>query len=242
MTRRVGNFSAGAASAIACHLGEVERIVYAETGSEDADNERFIRDCEASLFSVPVERVRSAKFRDTWDVWERERFLGGVHGAPCTRALKRIPLNAMTEEGDIIIIGYTAEEWRRAEALTDHRGDGFAFPLIESGLTKQACRAMLAEYGIAEPRVYALGFDHANCIPCSKAASGNYWLLMRKHFPDEFWRYAALERSIGKDRGQVWWKGGYIHLDELPDEAPRGEVETPACDLLCQIALDDGGR
>ena len=238
MPERVGNFSAGAASAIACRIGDVDRIVYAETGAEDADNERFVRECEQKLFSVPVERVRSKKFRDTWDVWERKRFLAGVHGAPCTRALKRIPLNASSTPGDVIIIGYTAEEWRRAEALTDHAGDGYAFPLIERGLTKEACRAMLSEWGVREPRVYALGFDHANCIPCSKATSGSYWQLIRKHYPEAFARYAALERSFGKDRGQVWWKGRYIHLDELPVEDPRGRIETPACDILCQIALE----
>ena len=62
----IGNFSAGAASAIACKVGAVDRIVYAETGSEDSDNSRFVRECEERLFDVPVERVRSAKFRDTW--------------------------------------------------------------------------------------------------------------------------------------------------------------------------------
>ena len=237
---RIGNFSAGAASAIACRLGSVDRIVYAETGSEDADNSRFIRDCEEHLFNVPVERVRSEKFRDTWEVWERERFLGSIQGAPCTRALKRIPLEEVCAVGDITIIGYTAEEERRAEALVEYAGDRFAFPLIDRGLKKEACLAMLAEFGVREPRVYALGFDHTNCIPCCKASSGNYWQLIRHHYPEEFTRYARLEREIGKGRGQVWWRGGYVFLDELPVEEPRGDVLTPACDLLCQIALDDG--
>ena len=239
---RIGNFSAGAASAVACALAKPERILYADTGSEDWDNERFRADCERKLFSVPVEVVRSAKYGSTWETWEGERYLAGVAGAPCTRFLKHRPLRAaVNHPHDVIIIGYTVEEGARAAHLDEIGDERFEYPLIERGITKDGARALLARWGIREPRVYGMGFGHANCIPCCKASSGDYWQRIRKYFPAEFERYAqAEERSFqrGRRRGQVYWSGEYMTLRELPVAEPKGVGEVPACDFLCQIAAD----
>ena len=46
MSRSIGWFSAGAASAVVMKLVKPEIIAYCETGSEDIDNHRFLEDCE----------------------------------------------------------------------------------------------------------------------------------------------------------------------------------------------------
>ena|ERR1035437_9818999 len=78
--------SAGASSAVAAKL-ELARgpavLVYTDPGSEHEDNARFLDDCE-EWFGQEVLRLKSEKYRDTWDVWEQTRYLVGPQGARCT--------------------------------------------------------------------------------------------------------------------------------------------------------------
>ena len=69
-------FSCGAASAVATKLaiesGRNVIPVYCETGAENKDNERFLSDCE-KWFGEKVHRIKSDKYEDTWDVWEKRK-------------------------------------------------------------------------------------------------------------------------------------------------------------------------
>lgn len=118
-TRRiVAHFSCGAASAVATKLSNPDVIWYAATGSEDEDNDRFMRDC-AEWFGCPIDIVKSRKYSDTWDVWERRKYISGIHGAPCTKELKLKPQILAQRPGDVHIFGYTADahDIKRAEML-----------------------------------------------------------------------------------------------------------------------------
>jgi hypothetical protein len=86
MTRTVSWFSCGAASAVATKLSEPDVIAYCDTGSEDFDNARFMLDCER-WFGMSVTKLKNEKWQDTWDVWEKRKFLSGISGAPCTSEL-----------------------------------------------------------------------------------------------------------------------------------------------------------
>lgn len=144
-------------------------IAYNVTGSEDVDNARFYKDCE-KWFGKKITRVESGKFRDTWDVWETRRYLRGQSGAPCTQELKIKPRLQFQRPDDIHIFGYTADrtDVKRAEGFRDHWPDlTVEFPLIERGITKSACLAMIESAGLRLPRVYSMGFPNANCIPLS---------------------------------------------------------------------------
>lgn len=239
MSRTVGWFSAGAASAIACRLARPDVIAYCETGAEHVDNERFLLDCE-DAFGWDVVRLKSTKYRDTWDVWERERYISGVNGAPCTRALKTKVRQEFERPGDVHVFGYTADkrDAARAEALRENWPDlQIETPLIERGLTKAACRAMLAGLGLHEPITYKLGFPNANCIPCGKSQSPAYYALVRKHFPPFFNRLATLSRELGARLVRI--DGERRFIDEIPLDYPVTEPLVPDCDLLCQIAEHD---
>ena len=65
--RRVAWFSCGAASALTAALSAPDVVAYCETNAEHPDNERFLTDCERA-FGFTVTRLRSDKYRDTWDV------------------------------------------------------------------------------------------------------------------------------------------------------------------------------
>jgi len=152
-------------------------VAYCETGSEHPDNKRFMADCE-HWFGKPVERLQSAEYADTWAVWEGRKYLAGVSGAPCTSELKVAPRLVFQRPNDAHVFGYTADaaDSERASRLRANYPElEIRTPLIERGITKTACLAMVESAGIALPPMYALGFQNNNCIPCVKATSPAYW-------------------------------------------------------------------
>jgi hypothetical protein len=235
MTRTVSWFSCGAASAIATKLSNPDVIAYCDTGSEDYDNRRFMNDCR-EWFQYGITILKNDKYRDTWDVWEKKRFLSGINGAPCTGELKVAPRLLFQRPYDVHVFGYTADsnDIRRFESFKEHYPDlAVIAPLIEKGITKAACIAMLRTMGVKEPRVYAMGFQNANCIPCVKATSPDYWALVRLHFPYEFNRMVALSRSLGVRLTRI--KGERIFIDEIPADHPTTKPIAPECDFLCSM-------
>lgn len=239
MARVVCWFSAGAASAVAAKLAlqqhDRENVVIARVviPSEHTDNDRFAADCQR-WFNHPIVELRSARYADTWDVWEKRRFLVGPKGALCTTELKKMVRHEFQLADDIQVFGYTAEEQDRADRF---RAQNFEVilqtPLIDARLNKADCLGMIERVGIELPTMYKLGYQNNNCIGCVKGGMG-YWNKIRKDFPDTFARMAALERTIGRSVT----KGTF--LDEL--DPTRGRYETEAdieCSLLCHSTLSD---
>lgn len=238
--RTVVWFSAGAASAVAAKLMLTEGdavVAYTNPGSEHPDNERFITDCER-WFDHDVVRLRSDRYRDTWQVWEERRFLVSPAGALCTAELKKRVRYAFEQPDDVQVFGYTAEEQYRADRFRQQNIEvNLRTPLIERGLTKSDCLALVDRAGIELPAMYRLGYRNNNCIGCVKGGMG-YWNKISRDFPDTFKRMALLEREIGHSLlsdtdGPVW-------LDEL--DPARGNAEDEPhfeCSLLCSIAESD---
>ncbi len=187
--RVVCRFSCGAASAVATKLALAKydrdriEITYSNPGSEHPDNVRFMADC-ARWFNHPITTLKPTKYANTWEVWEGERFIASRHGAPCTGFLKREPAYAFELPTDILIMGYTADETKRAARIREQNFERvIETPLIEAGLSKADCLGMLERAGIELPAMYKLGFQNNNCIGCPKGGRG-YWNMIRKHFPD----------------------------------------------------------
>jgi len=198
-----------------------------------------MRDCE-TWFGKLVECICSEKYHDTWDVWERRKYISGVSGAPCTVELKVAPRLLFQRPTDVHVFGYTADapDVDRATRLRETYPElSIKTPLIECGLTKAACLAMLNNIGIRIPALYELGFHNNNCIPCCKATSPDYWALVRKHFPQQFERMAKLSRSLNARLTRLGHDRAFI--DEIPDDWPTTLPVTPACDFLCHIAEQD---
>lgn len=236
MSRKVSWFSCGAASAIATKLSKPDVISYCETNSEHPDNKRFMREC-GKWFVKEITVLRNEKYVDTWDVWEKRQYISGVKGAPCTYELKVKPRLDFQLPGDIHIFGYTADarDVKRANDLRENWPNlNIETPLIDKGITKSACIAMLRTFGILEPITYEMGLPNANCIPCVKATSPNYWSLIRKLFPFEFWRICGLSRRLGAKLTRI--NGERIFLDQLPADWPVTDPIAPECDFLCSIA------
>ena len=230
-------FSAGASSAVAAKLMLARGpavIAYTDPGSEHPDNQRFIEDCER-WFGQEIVRLRSDVYRDTWQLWEERRFLVSPAGALCTAELKRKVRFRFQLADDLQVFGYTMEEASRADRFREQNpGIELVTPLIEMGLSKADCLAMIDRAGIDLPVMYRLGYDHNNCVGCVKGGMG-YWNKIRNDFPDVFSRMALLERDLGRTVIRV--NGEPVWLDEL--EPTRGNAATEPsieCSLLCELA------
>lgn len=235
-------WSTGAASAICARmiLREVPEATIArcETGNEDPDNYRFEADVMRRL-NRSVTLLQSEDYANVWDVWQRERYIAGNDGAPCTREMKIAPRLAFQRPTDIHVFGYTADKldvarFKRLQA--NYPELIIRAPLIEQGIFKAATIAMVENWGIALPRSYAMGFPNANCLQtgCGKASSPDYWSLYRHHFPDNFARTSAYSREIGARLTRI--NGERAYLDEIPADWPMTNPIVPACDFLCQLA------
>ncbi|MEN9492837.1 MAG: hypothetical protein RJA63_3286 [Pseudomonadota bacterium] len=246
MSRLVCQFSCGAASAVATKLMLAEApervaIVNAFISEEHPDNRRFLADCER-WFGRAVTVLRDEKYgASTLEVFRRERYLNGRAGAPCTRALKRKLLDKFRQPGDVMVLGFDADEADRLDDFRERFPDvPVRAPLIERSLGKADCLGLLERAGIELPAMYRLGFNNANCIGCVKGGMG-YWNHVRKTFHERFAQVAAVEREIGpsaylfRDRAT----GVRFGLDALPPDAGRHDEILPDCGLFCEAALHE---
>lgn len=237
--RVVAWFSAGAASAVATKLTlkefEGACIAYCDTGSEHPDNWRFIWECE-EWFGKDIILLKSKEYRDTWDVFERTRYLVGPYGARCTTELKKIVRREFQRPDDLHVFGFTCEEKARAERfrLQNPELESY-FPLVENQLSKVDCKGILERRGIELPIMYRLGYRNNNCIGCVKGGQG-YWNKIRRDFPEVFARMVKVERELNISINRVQRDGEHIRvfLDELDPDAGRYIEELDIeCDPLC---------
>lgn len=251
MPRTLVWFSACAPSAVAAKLVLGHRapkwvtedvvIAYTDPGSEHPDNLRFISDCER-WFGQEVLMLRSDIYKDTWDVWNKTRFLVGPTGARCTADLKRGVRFKFERPDDVQVFGFTIEEEHRAVRFREQNpGVDLRTPLIDAGLTKPECLAMVERAGLELPAMYHLGFKYNNCIGCVKGGIG-YWNHIRIHFPDTFDKMALLEREIdhailSEEVTEGSRKKSPVWLDELdPTRGNHADEPDIECGILCAIA------
>lgn len=213
-------------------------IVRIRIPNEHEDNDRFSADCE-KWFGQEVITLSSDKYADCWDVWERERYLAGIDGAPCTRALKvNVRKKFAAEWGaDMQAFGFTSEEVERANTFRMNNPElGLITPLITAGLSKGDCLAMVERAGIELPAMYRLGYRNNNCIGCVKGGAG-YWNKIRDDFPGTFARMADLESRLGVKLIKL--AEGRVSLEELDPGLGKVDDIDIECSLFCAIAEQD---
>lgn len=240
--RVLASFSAGDASFVACKLAldkyrdthEVH-VIRMLLDSEHPDNDRFTKDW-VRWSNWPIIELRSEKYRDSWGVWEDRKYIAGIMGAPCTTELKKKVRQAYQLHDDIHVLGYCKGEENRADRFRNNNPELFVdFPLIDAGLHKADCHALVRATGIELPTMYTLGFENNNCIGCPKGGAG-YWNMIRKHFPDRFQRMCELSRRLGARL--VKQDGQRVFLDELRPNTgrQRDEIEID-CSGYCGEVL-----
>jgi len=244
-------FSAGSTSAIAAKLSIDKHrmkypvvVCYCDTGSEHEDNIRFVKDCE-SWFNHPITMLKSEKYEDIWDVFEKTRYLVGPQGARCTTELKKkLRQKFQRPDNDIQVFGFDGSEEKRAN---DFRKNNIEViletPLLDQGLSKQDCLGLLDKAGIEIPAMYKLGYRNNNCLGCPKGYAG-YWNKIRKDFPEIFERMSLVEQELDisiirqKIKGQKERKR--IFLKDLEPNAGRYSSEPNIeCGVLCNVIWNE---
>jgi len=202
MSRIVSWFSCGAASAVATKLaisaGEPVTVAYCEVKEEHPDNMRFLKDC-GEWFGQEILILGNDKYsRSIYEVFDKTRYLVGPGGARCTGELKKEVRKNFELPGDTHVFGYTAEEVGRFDRFLDANNVDAIAPLIDHGLTKSDCLAMVDNAGIELPEMYKLGYQNNNCRGCVKASSPEYWKKIKQDFPEHFERMNAMEKHLGR--------------------------------------------
>lgn len=252
MSRIVCQFSCGAASAVATKIALAQHgdscvIINAYIANEHPDNRRFLADCEA-WFGRKVIVMRDRKHgADIVRVFRERGFIRGPRGAACTSTLKRDLLREFEQPGDVLVLGYDASEEDRLEDFYGRWPDRPAIaPLIERGLSKEDCKAMLQRAGIKLPAMYLLGYDNANCIGCVKGGEG-YWRAIREDFPEQFSAVAQAEADICDEKSYLLrhrsgpLKDKRFRLLDLPDGPAHRNEALPACSFFCELAEQEYG-
>lgn len=238
-------FSSGAASAVAAKLTVEKygticsvRLVNNPVREEDMDNLRFLHDIEAWI-GVEVEFARAIDYPNASavEVWDRRGGMAFPHGAPCTVHLKKEARQQWeaANKPDWHVLGFTKDERRRHERFTATERTNVLPVLIDAGLSKEDCFAILRDADIDLPAVYGRGYPNANCIGCVKATSPTYWNHVRVNDPEVFDDRAEQSRRLGAKL--VRHKGQRIFLDELPLDAVGRPLKSMApieCGLFCE--------
>jgi|TARA_R110000744_G_C19274651_1_gene552880 hypothetical protein len=252
MKRLISWFSCGAASAVAAKLaiaeskttGEEVVVAYCEVIEEHPDNARFLKDCE-KWFGQKIVILGNDKYkRSIYEVFDKTRYLAGHGGARCTLELKKNVRKKFEMPNDIQVFGYTVEEQNRVDNFIDANNYvDLRVPLIEKGLTKQDCLAMIENAGIELPAMYKLGYKNNNCMGCVKAQSPAYWKKIAIDFPEYFEAMSQQEQRLGVKICKTTIDGVAdvrIPLTELPDRIkPMDDTIDIQCGIFCHMAEDD---
>jgi 3'-phosphoadenosine 5'-phosphosulfate sulfotransferase (PAPS reductase)/FAD synthetase len=207
--RHIVMFSSGAGSwaaakrVAALHGTEALTLLFADTLMEDADNYRFLDQAAAN---VGGELVRLCEGRTPWQVYFDERFLGNHRVDPCSKILKRQIIDRWLRDqcdpaDTIVYVGIDWTEEHRYTRLAAQRaasgGWRYEAPLCDPPyLSKAAVLAWLQREGIQPPRLYAMGFPHANCGGfCVKAGIGHFANLLRV-MPERYAYHEQQEQAI----------------------------------------------
>jgi hypothetical protein len=141
--------------------------------------------------------------RTIWEVFRDNRFLGNTRLANCSKFLKQMPAREWIEancfpEDTVIYVGI---DWMETHRLPDIQKAYLPYraeaPLCEAPyIDSDDVLEMLAERNIDPPRLYKLGFQHANCGGgCVRAGQAQFATLL-EIMPTRYAAWEAEEEGI----------------------------------------------
>ena len=207
------SYSGGAASWAAARLTrdrimeeqDTMTLLFADTLVEDEDTYRFLAEGAENL-GVPVTRI--ADGRTPFEVFRDVRYLGSARVDPCSRVLKREPLDrwvrAAAADGPITgVIGLDWTEMHRFERFAERMEHPVIAPLIDFQLDKDDVHRMVAAAGLRLQALYNLGFGHANCGGACVKAGISSWTHLYRMLPERYQEAERQEESLRTMLGDV---------------------------------------
>lgn len=200
----IGSWAAAKIVAKSMQLNDFLILLFADVGIEDLDNYRFLEEAAANVGGKLVV-VKSSKYRDVFDCWQRNKAIPNNMMPFCSRELKQKVCRDWLEryppsERTTLYLGISWDEIHRIEAIK--RGwspHTVRFPLTEPPYySKDQLLGWAKKEGLKPPRLYDLGFPHANCGGgCVRAGQAHFRHLL-KMLPDVFARWEQEENNMRK--------------------------------------------
>jgi hypothetical protein len=223
-------------------------MFFADTLIEDDDLYRFNADVSKYL-NKPFHHLVDG--RTPWEVFADRKYMGNSRLAHCSDELKTKQVMAALEgkPHDLILGLYLDERDRLDRAAKKWSPRTVRSLLIEQKWTPRDVRALFSDIGIAEPRLYGLGFPHNNCGGmCVRAGQAQFASLLH-HFPE---RYKAHERAQLKAMKAIGPTAGgfirvtknktteYLTMREFRLRVERGELSPNTYEFGgCGCFIDD---
>ena len=258
--KHIVSVSTGLSSALAGErvinsYGEENTIpVFMNTKIEDADNYRFLNEIQ-TRWNIPL--VILEEGRTPYEVSKDQRIIPNQKIAPCTHVLKIemfVKWLEAQERPSTIHIGYDFTEMHRIDATKNNYealGHQVDFPLLWKPYEYRPYTLVSKQdWSIEPPRMYAMGYTHANCGGvCVKQGQGD-WIRTLINWPDRFadaesWEqdmrtlsdkhanYALLRDQTGKKVTAFTLK----ELRERYEASPQNplELDTRSACVVCGI-------
>jgi len=184
-------------------------LVFADTGIEDEDNYRFL---EESAKVVGGQLIWLKDGRTPWDVFFENRWLSNRQGKNgCSHSLKVKPCEEwikgkFSPDNATLYFGIGFEEIHRLDAIAKNWSPyKVDIPLCwdEFGWAdRQTIMNELKKHNLKRPRLYDMGFAHANCGGfCVKAGLGHYRNLL-KQMPERYAEHEQKEQEFLRMMGR----------------------------------------
>lgn len=191
-------------------------LVFCDTKVEDEDNYRFLDDC-ARRWGKRVTVL--ADGRTPLELAEDEHIIPNQYLATCTEKLKfklfKAYAEQLKEQWDVVIVlgfdwtdrnkkitrGKYAGKSRPVPSVVEYRALGFKvyYPLIAKRTFVIDPVATAKEWGFGVPRMYAMGYSHANCAGACVKQGEKDWRRTYTFFPERFMLYRDWETEQRKD-------------------------------------------
>ena len=239
------SFSTGLSSAICVERvyekygAEAMIVVFMDTLIEDDDNYRFQEEMYARWRKKYIRIVNLKEGRDPYQVGKDVQLIPNQKAAPCTFKLKIAPFVEFLEslDDDITVhIGYDFTEVHRTNATRrnyEERGWRVDFPLLWKPYEmRKYTHVARDDWGVEPPRMYGMGYSHANCGGmCVKQGQGD-WIRTLINFPERFakieqWEKEMRDHPVRKDYALVRdSRGGTVTAMTLQALRERHESGT----------------
>lgn len=258
-------FSGGAASAyvakwVVDKYGKDDvMLFFTDTLWEDRDNHRFMEEI-ADYIGIEITRVVDGRTPE--DIFFEEKYLGNARFAKCSEELKIrqtvILIEELRMEGyePILYFGIGPRERRRAETLRKNYGGHILtfdkpvqceFPMIDSISEDIKAKYIIEnEWGIKLPRMYSLGFKHANCSGRCVRGGMHHYANLYLEWPEEYKKQEEMEErfrdtfnynvSMMKKAGKPYTLRNHrinviekLSKKELEDYAKEDDVDEIPC-------------
>lgn len=262
--KHIASFSTGLSSAVmverllARYGRDDVEIVSMDTLIEDDDNYRFSNELLHGRWADVASVVLTAG-RTPYEVSRAQHVIPNQKLAPCTRRLKIEPFTAYlaTLTGPLTVhIGFDYSEVHRCAATDkNYNALGYAtdYPLLWKPLEHRPYVQVAREdWGIVAPRMYYMGYTHANCGGrCVKQGKGD-WLRTLANFPERYAEAEEWERRMRQNETNADYaflrhqEAGVVRpmtLQELREQHEAGRAPTlfdldaaSAC-VVCGVGL-----